>query len=157
MKDFPMFTTEYGVASLLLKEIPYKETAYIIIRSSQEPEELLKECISFCRMVGAEKIYARGHEFLETLGVNFGRLHDQGIDAMVSKIIIEYKQSLKSGDRFVVGMNIRREGAKIVFYQDIYRLSDGKLCTKGVVESICVVDGRLTRGELFDEIFKDKL
>lgn len=97
------------------------------------------------------------HEFLETLGVNFGRLHDQGIDAMVSKIIIEYKQSLRSGDRFVVGMNIRREGAKIVFYQDIYRLSDGKLCTKGVVESICVVDGRLTRGELFDEIFKDKL
>lgn len=97
------------------------------------------------------------HEFLETLGVNFGRLHDQGIDAMVSKIIIEYKQSLRSGDRFVVGMNIRREGAKIVFYQDIYRLPDGKLCTKGVVESICVVDGRLTRGELFDEIFKDKL
>ena len=40
MKDFPMFTTEYGVASLLMKEIPYKETAYIIIQSSQEPEEL---------------------------------------------------------------------------------------------------------------------
>ena len=97
------------------------------------------------------------HEFLETLGVNLSRLHDQGIDAMVSKITIEYKVSLRSGDRFIVGMNIRREGAKIVFYQDIYRLSDGKLCAKGVVENICVENGRLTRGELFDEIFIDKL
>ena len=65
MKDFPMFTTEYGVASLLMKEIPYKETAYIIIQSSQQPEELLAECVSFCRICGAEKIYATGHEYLE--------------------------------------------------------------------------------------------
>ena len=65
MKDFPMFTTEYGVASLLMKEIPYKETAYIVIQSSEQPEELLKECVSFCRICGAEKIYASGHEYLE--------------------------------------------------------------------------------------------
>lgn len=65
MKDFPVFTTEYGVASLILKEIPYQETAYIIIRDTLEPEELLKECICFCRICGAEKIYATGHAFLE--------------------------------------------------------------------------------------------
>lgn len=60
-----MFTTEYGVASLFLKEIPYKEKAYIVIQASEQPEELLKECISFCRVCGAEKIYASGHEYLE--------------------------------------------------------------------------------------------
>ena len=65
MRDFPMFTTEFGVASLILKEIPYREEAYIIIQDTQEPEELLKECVSFCRMCGAEKIYARGHEITE--------------------------------------------------------------------------------------------
>ena len=65
MKDFPMFTTEYGVASLLMKEIPYKETAYIVIHSSEQPEELLKECVSFCRICGAEKVYASGHDYLE--------------------------------------------------------------------------------------------
>lgn len=65
MKDFPMFTTEYGVASLLMKEIPYKEMAYIVIHSSEQPEELLKECVSFCRICGAEKVYASGHEYLE--------------------------------------------------------------------------------------------
>lgn len=64
MRDFPMFTTEFGVASLILKEIPYRGEAYIIIQDTQQPEELLQECISFCRMCGAEKVYARGHEIV---------------------------------------------------------------------------------------------
>lgn len=97
------------------------------------------------------------HEFLESVGVNFGKLHEDGIDAMVAKITIEYKIPLRSGDRFVVGTNIQRQGPKIVFNQDIFRLSDGKLCTKGVVETICVENGRLTRGEIFDEVFKEYL
>lgn len=65
MKDIPIFNTEYGVASLVLKEIPYQETAYIIIRDSLEPEKLLGECVGFCRACGAEKIYATGHTILE--------------------------------------------------------------------------------------------
>ena len=97
------------------------------------------------------------HELLEKLGVNFGKLHEDGIDAMVAKITIEYKTPLRSGDKFVVGINLERKGPKIIFYQDIYRLSDGKLCTKGIVETICVENGRLTRGEIFDEVFKGYL
>ena len=97
------------------------------------------------------------HELLSKLGVNFGKLHEDGIDAMVAKITIEYKTPLRSGDEFVVGINLERKGPKIIFYQDIYRLSDGKLCTKGMVETICVENGRLTRGAIFDEIFKDYL
>ena len=97
------------------------------------------------------------HELLEKLGVNFGKLHEDGIDAMVAKITIEYKLPLRSGDKFVVGINLERKGPKIIFYQDIYRLSDGRLCTKGIVETICVENGRLTRGAIFDEIFKDYL
>ncbi len=65
MKDFPMFTTEFGVASLILKEIPYRSEAYIIIQDTQQPEQLLQECISFCRMCGADRIYARGHEITQ--------------------------------------------------------------------------------------------
>ena len=97
------------------------------------------------------------HELLDSLGVNFGKLHEDGIDAMVAKITIEYKTPLRSGDEFVVGINLERKGPKIIFYQDIYRLSDGKLCTKGIVETICVENGRLIRGAIFDEIFKDYL
>ena len=47
MKDFPFFTTEHGVATLILKEIPYQETAYIILRDSQEPLALAGECVDF--------------------------------------------------------------------------------------------------------------
>lgn len=65
MRDFPMFTTEYGVASLVLREIPYREEAYITILSSEQPEELLEECVSFCRMCGAETVLAQGHPMLE--------------------------------------------------------------------------------------------
>lgn len=65
MNDFPVFTTEYGVGSLFLKEIPYKKEAYIQIRDSAEAEAFLRECVDFCRMCGAERIYAAGHAILE--------------------------------------------------------------------------------------------
>ena len=64
MRDIPVFTTEYGVASLALREIPYRQEAYICIQSSCQPAELVAECIGFCRACGAEKIYARNHEHL---------------------------------------------------------------------------------------------
>ena len=62
MRDFPIFDTEFGVSSLILKEIPYKKQAYIRIRAVQEEffGEHLRECVSFCRMVGAERIFAAG-------------------------------------------------------------------------------------------------
>ncbi len=65
MRDIPMFTSEYGVASLFLKEIPYRGRAHIKIQSSLEPEKLLEECIGFCRACGAEWIDAAGHEYLQ--------------------------------------------------------------------------------------------
>ncbi len=67
MQDIPVFTTETGVSTLVLKEIPYKKTAFIRIGDVQ-PEGLeahIKECVTFCRMAGAEQVYAAGHEELE--------------------------------------------------------------------------------------------
>ena len=65
MRDIPMFTTENGVASLILREIPTQGVAYIHLQSSVTPEALLAECMSFCRSAGAEHIYAAGHPVLE--------------------------------------------------------------------------------------------
>ena len=65
MRDFPVFTTENGVGSLVLKEIPYSGIAYVTIHDSSFPTEFLKECLDFCRAVGATKVYATGHETLE--------------------------------------------------------------------------------------------
>lgn len=65
MKDIPVFDTEFGVASLFLREIPYRQRAHIKIQSSLEPARLLEECIGFCRACGAEWIDAAGHDYLE--------------------------------------------------------------------------------------------
>lgn len=65
MRDIPMFTTEHGVASLVLSQIPYTLKAYIRIQSSCDGNELLQECLSFCIAAGAEHIYATGHRVCE--------------------------------------------------------------------------------------------
>ena len=64
MNNIPVFTTQYGVASLILEEIPYKKTAYITIQATQSPEGLLKEAVEFCKACGAQVILAKGHVFL---------------------------------------------------------------------------------------------
>lgn len=67
MKDIPMFDTDTGVSTLLLKEVPYKQIAYVKVQSVQPGglADHLKECIGFCRMCGAERILATGHPELE--------------------------------------------------------------------------------------------
>lgn len=67
MKDIPMFVTDWGVASLILKEIPYRETAYVRIQDVQPGHirELCEECVQFCRAAGAERILASGSPELE--------------------------------------------------------------------------------------------
>ena len=79
MRDIPVFTTEYGVASLALREIPYRQEAYICIQSSCQPEELLAECVGFCRACGAEKIFARNHEILEKYPLHTSIVKMRGI------------------------------------------------------------------------------
>ena len=66
MKDIPIFTTDWGVASLILKEIPYKEIAYVKVQDVQPGHirELCDECAQFCRAAGAETVIASGHEEL---------------------------------------------------------------------------------------------
>ena len=67
MRDLPFFITDYGVADLILKEIPYKQTAYIRVHEAQpgELDQLIGECRGFCRMAGADYIYAAGHQELD--------------------------------------------------------------------------------------------
>lgn len=63
MKDIPIFTATNGIASLVLQEIPYRREAFVQIRGifTQLPF-LLRECAAFCRMAGAERIFASGAE-----------------------------------------------------------------------------------------------
>lgn len=97
------------------------------------------------------------HEFLSSIGVSFAGLHQQGVDPVVARICMAFKTSLKSGDEFISKLYIRKEGIKYVFYQDIFRKSDGKLSVKASVDTVCVVNGRLSDSQLFDKLFESYL
>ncbi len=62
MRDIPIFTTEQGVASLELSQIPGKGCAYVRILDVREGKlvPFLRECGSFCANAGAERIFASG-------------------------------------------------------------------------------------------------
>ena len=66
MRNIPLFTTQNGVASLTLEEIPLQGKAYIRIQSSQSPEALLEEALLFCQACGAREVFAAGHDILES-------------------------------------------------------------------------------------------
>lgn len=79
------------------------------------------------------------HEFLEHIGLNFTKMHEEGIDAMVIRIEMDYKFPLKGGDEFVCKLNTAREGnLKFIFLQDIYRIPDNKLILKAKVVAACI-------------------
>lgn len=83
------------------------------------------------------------HEYLHSVGISFAKLHEQGIDAVVARLNMAFKTPLRSGDEFVSKLYLKREGIKYVFYQDIFRLPDMKCVVKAVVDTVCVVNGRL--------------
>lgn len=92
------------------------------------------------------------HEFLSTRNIDFAKLHTEGVDLVVSKIEIEYKQPLKSRDKFVVKLKTNKEGnLRIIFEQDIYRLPDNKLVVNAKVTGVCLKNGRPVKPEdIFD-------
>ena len=93
------------------------------------------------------------HEFLLEAGISFADMHDRGIDAVVARVTIAYKTPLRSRDEFLSCLNIRQEGLRYVFRQDIYRLSDMKLAARGTVDTVCLVNGKLSRcPELEDKL-----
>ena len=93
------------------------------------------------------------HEFLIAHGADFAELHNRGIDVVVARMTLNYKTPLRSGDEFVCRLNLRKEGIKYVFAQDIFRLPDEKLSLRGTVEAVSIVNGRLADCEELNTLF----
>ncbi|MEX2346703.1 MAG: acyl-CoA thioesterase [Balneolaceae bacterium] len=86
------------------------------------------------------------HEFLKEIGLNFVELHNNGTDAVVHKIELEYKQSLAANDDFIIRMKAEPSGnVRFVFTQNIYRKSDNALILKGKVTAVFMNNGRPIR------------
>jgi acyl-CoA thioester hydrolase len=94
------------------------------------------------------------HEFLISKGISFVQLHEEGVDLIVTRVEIDYKYPLRSRDKFVVTVSIKREGnARLVFNQEIYRLSDNKLVIHAKVTGVATKKGRpVPPGKLVEQL-----
>lgn len=93
------------------------------------------------------------HLFLTSLGVSFAKLHEQGIDAVVARMNLQYKTPLRCDDRFISKLALHKEGLRYIFNQDIFRKSDGRLSLRSTVELVCLIDGRLGNSADYDRAF----
>ena len=96
------------------------------------------------------------HEFLTSSGISFARLHDEGIDPVVARITMAFKVPLRSGDEFLSKLNLRKDGIKYVFEQDVLKIDDDgnlRLSLRAEVETVAVINGRLSHCEIFDKVF----
>jgi len=74
------------------------------------------------------------HQYLKSLGIDFANLAAQGINLVVTRVEIDYKTSLTSGDTFVVEVKMERSSpVRITFQQTIYRQPDQRVCIKALV------------------------
>ena len=94
------------------------------------------------------------HLFLQQCGLSFADMHAKGIDAVVARMQLQYKVPLRPDDAFWSRLNLKKDGIKYVFYQDIYRAADEKLCFRAQIELVCLVNGRLGNSEDYDKAFK---
>lgn len=74
------------------------------------------------------------HEFLKQFGLRVVDLVQQGVNLVVVRIEIDYLWPLRSGDPFVVGVNVERVSRlRLGFLQDIYRMPDRRPILKAKV------------------------
>ena len=94
------------------------------------------------------------HLFLKACGLSFAEMHQKGVDAVVARMNLQFKTPLSCDDEFVSRLGLHKEGIRYVFNQDIYRASDEKLCFRGVIEIVCLVNGKLADSEDYNLAFE---
>ena len=83
------------------------------------------------------------HEYLISRNIDFAAMHDEGKDLVVTRAELRYRTPLKSGDRFIVKLKVRKEGnIQVVFEQDIFRLPDNTPVLSANITGACIFKGR---------------
>ncbi|MDI9311468.1 MAG: acyl-CoA thioesterase [Limnohabitans sp.] len=93
------------------------------------------------------------HEFLHHHGIDFVEFAQNNILLVVKTIEMNFKNSLVSRDKFKIEVTAEKEGnLKIVFHQDIIRLSDNKPILSGKVTGVAIKNGRPVAPETIPQI-----
>ena len=97
------------------------------------------------------------HEFCDMAGFSFKRMQESGIIPVLNRIEVDYKIPLRSGDVMESKLWVEMKGVRFIFHQDIYNKAPGKLSVRAVVSCVCVENGKLTRGDVLANAFKQYL
>jgi len=94
------------------------------------------------------------HEFLLANNIDFIALANAGINLVVVRAELDYKQSLTPGHDFYITVELQKESrVKYAFVQHVYRKSDDKLMLKARTLGVALNEkGRPTIFEALDGI-----
>ena len=82
------------------------------------------------------------HEYLNSRGLDFAELTALGVIIVVIRAELDYKQALRPGDRFSVSVSAKKLGRlKVVFDQEIRRLTDDELMLEAKITAVSLKDG----------------
>ena len=82
------------------------------------------------------------HEYLNSRGLDFAELTALGVIIVVIRAELDYKQALRPGDRFSVSVSAKKLGRlKVVFEQEIRRLTDDELMLEAKIIAVSLKDG----------------
>lgn len=83
------------------------------------------------------------HKFLQSVGIDFAQLHNNGIDAVVIRAEIDYKFPLCPGDVFFVRLKLGKQGnLRVIFDQQIVRKADEILMVKARITTVLTKNNR---------------
>lgn len=94
------------------------------------------------------------HKFLNSVGLDFTELHEQGIDAVVIRAELDYKFPLRPGDDFIIQLKMARNGRlRIVFNQQILRKTDSQLLVNAKITTVLTRNNRPISPDMLVEKF----
>lgn len=96
------------------------------------------------------------HKFLNEVGLDFARLHSDGIDAVVTRSELDYKFPLRPGDDFIVRLKMAKQGRlRLIFHQQIIRKADEKLIVDAQITAVLTRNNRPVSPEILVEKFRE--
>ena len=87
------------------------------------------------------------HEFCRWAGYSFKEMSADSIIPVLSRVEIDYKTPLRSGDVMLSSLWVEKKGARFVFHQDIRNKYTGEMAVCAVVSVVSLENGKLSRSE----------
>ena len=92
------------------------------------------------------------HKFLNTIGLDFNKLHSEGIDGVVIRAELDYKFPLLPGDNFTVRLKMRKQGKlRVIFDQQVIRKTDEKLMVNARITTVLIKNNRPVSPAILEE------